>query len=210
MRIQPKRAAVWLVVAILTVALAPAGLRAVVVSEIPAGTRFLVELRDKLDANKIKRGKKFEARTLEAMRANDGSWVPAGAKLKGRVSYVEDHQMILRFERIETRRGKYPIIASLVQVHGEKDVERKPGQEGEVRVDTNRGKSAAIGAAVAGGIGAAAGAKQGGGKGAAIGAGTGAVIGALIGAAAGGKDLVLQEGARLELQLDRPLLIEQR
>ena len=210
MRIQPQRTAAWLLVAILTVALAPADLRAALVSEIPAGTRFLVELRDKLDANKIKRGKKFEVRTLEALRGNDGSWVPAGAKLKGRVSYVESKQMILRFERIETRRGTYPVIASLIQVRDEKDVERKLGQEGEVRADTNRGKSAAIGAAVAGGIGAAVGAKQGGGKGAAIGAGTGAAIGALIGAATGGKDLVLQEGARLELQLDRPLLIEQR
>ena len=51
------------------------------------------------------------------------------------------------------------------------------------------------------------GAQQGGGRGAAIGAGTGAVAGALIGTAAGGKDLVLENGARLELQLDRPLLL---
>ena len=206
-RWQAKRTAVWLLVTILTLALQP-GAQAMVVSEIPAGTRFLVELRDKLDANRIKRGKKFEARTLEALRASDGSWIPAGAKLKGRVSYVEDHQMILRFERIETRRGKYPLIASLVQVRGEKGIHSRPGEEGEVRADTNRGRNAAIGAAVAGGVGAAVGAQKGGAKGAAIGAGTGAAVGALIGAASGGKDLVLEDGTQLELQLDRPLQIE--
>ena len=176
-------------------------------AEIPAGTRFLVELRDKLEAGKVKRGKKFEVRTLEALEASDGSMIPAGAKLKGRVSYAEDNKIMLRFERIETRRGKWPIVASVVQVVGEKDVQRKPGEEGEIKADSNRGKSAAIGAVIGGGIGSAVGAQQGGGRGAAIGAGTGAAAGALIGAAAGGKDLVLEKGARLELQLDRTLLL---
>lgn len=181
--------------------------RAVADSEVPAGTRFLVEIKDKLEANKVKRGKKFEARTLEVLRANDGRWIPAGAKLKGQVSYVEDNKMMLRFEQIETRRGKVPLIASVVQVRDEKNVQKSPGDEGEIKASGGRGKSAAIGAVVGGGIGAAIGARQGGGKEAALGAGSGAAVGALIGAAAGGKDLVLYEGTRLELQLDRPLAV---
>lgn len=176
-------------------------------SEVAAGTRFLVELQDKLEASKVKRGKKFEARTIEVLRASDGRWIPAGAKLKGQVTYVEDNKMMLRFERIETRRGKLPIVASVVQIQDEKDVKKSPGEEGEIQASGGRGKSATIGAIVGGGVGAAIGAKQGGGKGAAIGAGTGAAAGALIGAAAGGKDLVLHEGTRLELQLDRPLVV---
>ncbi len=175
--------------------------------EIAAGTHFLVELRDKLEARKVKRGKKFEARTLEALQAADGTVIPAGAKLKGRVSYAEGNKMVLRFERIETRWGKFPIVASVVSVWGERDVKDEVNEEGEIKAEGGRGKSAAIGAIVGAGIGAGVGATQKGRKGAAIGAGGGALAGGLIGAAAGGKSLVLQKGARLELELDRPLVL---
>ncbi len=179
--------------------------------EVPAGTRFMVELRDKLDAKKVKRGKKFEARTLEALRAADGSLIPAGAKLKGRVSSAENDRLMLRFEQIETKRGKAPIIVSVVRVPDEKETDSTVGPEGEIRARSTRGRDAAIGAAVLGGLGAAVGASQAGGKGAAIGAGAGAATGAVLGAAAGSsKDLVLYQGTRLELALDRALLVARR
>ena len=63
----------------------------------------MVELRDKLEARNIKKGKKFEVRTLEALTANDGSQIPAGAKIKGRVTSVRNNEMVLRFEEIDTR-----------------------------------------------------------------------------------------------------------
>ena len=175
--------------------------------EIAQGTRFMVELRDKLEAKKAKPGKKFTAITLEALETSDGTMIPSGSKLKGKVSYVEGNKMVLRFERIETRYGKFPIVASVVSVVGERDVKDNVGPEGEIKAEGGRGKGAAIGAIVGGGIGAAIGASQGGGKGAAIGAGVGGGSGALIGAAAGGKDLVLQKGARLEVELERPLTL---
>ena len=175
-------------------------------SEVPAGTRFLVELRDKLEARKVKVGKKFEARTIEPIQASDGNSIPAWTKLMGQVTYVRDNQMVLRFDRIEPPGGKMPVVATVTGVIGEKNVKGKAGDEGEIKATSHRGRDAAIGAAVLGGIGAAVGATQGGGKGAAIGATAGGATGAVIGAAAGGpKDLVLHEGTRLELQLDRPL-----
>jgi len=175
--------------------------------EIAQGTRFMVELRNKLEAKKVKPGKKFDAITLQALETTDGTVVPAGSKLKGKVSYVEGNKMVLRFERIETRHGKFPIVASVVGVVGERDVKDSVGSEGEIKAEGGRGKNAAIGAIVGGGIGAAVGASKGGSKDAAIGAGVGGGTGALIGAATGGKDLVLQKGARLEVELDRPLMI---
>jgi len=178
---------------------APAG------SDVPAGTRFLVELRDKLEANKVKRGKRFEARTLEVLRTSDGGVIAAGAKLKGRVTHVEHNKLLLRFEEIETGRGKRPIVATVAGVVGEKDVKRSSTNEGEIQAEGSRGRNAAIGAAVLGGIGAAVGGAKGGGKGAGIGAGAGAATGAMIGAASGGRDLVLEKGTRIEVQLDRPL-----
>ena len=174
-------------------------------SQVPAGTRFLVELRDTLKAHKSKPGKKFEARTLEALVAADGRLLPAGAKLKGRVSHAEDNRLILRFEEIQTPRGKEPLVATVTGVVGERHVRVETGHEGEIRAQSSRARDAALGALVVGGMGAAVGAKKGGGKGAAVGGASGAALGAAIGAAAGGRDLVLQEGARLELQLERPL-----
>ena len=174
-------------------------------SEVPAGTRFMVELRDKLEARKIKKGKKFEVRTLEALTANDGTQIPAGAKIKGRVTSVDNNEMVLRFEEIDTKNGKSPIIASVAGVAGEKDVKAKVGKEGEISSSGGRGKSAAIGSAVGAAIGAGVGAAKGGAANTAIGAGIGAGAGAGVGAAAGGRDLELTKGTRLDVVLDRPL-----
>lgn len=174
-------------------------------SEVPAGVRFLVELRDRLEAHNVKQGKKFEAKTLEAVKAADGRMIPAGAKLKGRVAYSEHNRMVLRFEEIQTPRGKRPLVALVTGVVGERHVQVDAGREGEIRAESSRGRDAAIGALVVGGIGAAVGASQGGGRASAIGGASGAAAGAALGAAAGGRDLVLERGARIELQLERPL-----
>ena len=175
-------------------------------SEVPAGTRFVVELRDKLEAREIKKGKKFEVRTLEALAASDGNQIPAGVKIKGRVTSVSNNEMVLRFEEIDTKNGKSPIIASVAGVAGEKDVKAKVGKEGEISSSGGRGKSAAIGSAVGAAIGAGVGAAKGGGTAnTVLGAGIGAGAGAGVGAAAGGRDLELTKGTRLDVVLDRPL-----
>lgn len=179
-------------------------------AEIPAGTRFLAELHDHLDARKVKPGKKFEVRTVEALQASDGSIIPAGTRIRGRVSYVEHNRMILRLEQIDTPGGRVPIVATVTDVPGEKGVKEKAGEEGEIKASGHRGRNAAIGAVVLGGVGAAVGAKEAGTKGAAIGAGAGAASGAAIGAASGGRDLDLREGTRIEFQLDRPLVFRAR
>jgi hypothetical protein len=174
-------------------------------SEVPQGTRFLVEMRDTLKAEKVKRGKKFDARTLEALPTADGRIIPAGAKLKGKVSYADDNKLMLRFEEIQFEGQKQPIIATVLGVVGEKGIKSELGKEGEIQGKGSRGKRAAIGAAVGGGIGTVVGATKGDKKDAAIAGGSGAALGALIGGASGGSELVLDKGMRLELRLDRPL-----
>ena len=59
-------------------------------SEIPAGTRFMAEIRKNLEATKVGPGTSFKARTAEALKASDGSLIPAGAKRKGPVSHATD------------------------------------------------------------------------------------------------------------------------
>lgn len=205
-----KRAILPALAALLALLGAPVRAGQETLAEVPAGTRFLVELKTKLDAQKVKVGKKFEARTLEPVHATNGAYIKAGAKLKGRVRYVKDNEMQLGFETIDTGRDKVPIVATVVGVPGEKNVRKKAGDEGEIRAEGgHRGRNTAIGAGVGAGTGAAVGAVTGGGKEAAIGAGIGAGAGALVGAlTGGGKPLVLQKNMRLELELDRPLAFE--
>jgi hypothetical protein len=162
-------------------------------------------MRDTLKAEKVKRGKKFDARTLEALPTADGRIIPAGAKLKGKVSYADDNKLMLRFEEIQFEGQKQPIIATVLGVVGEKGIKSELGKEGEIQGKGSRGKRAAIGAAVGGGIGTVVGATKGDKKDAAIAGGSGAALGALIGGASGGSELVLDKGMRLELRLDRPL-----
>ncbi len=179
-------------------------------AEIPAGTRFLVELRDHLDARRVKPGKKFEARTLEALYGSDGSVIEPGARLRGRVASVDDNRLLLRFEQLDTHHGWVPIVATVTGVVGEKHVKSKASDEGEIKSSSGRGKNAAVGAVVGAGVGAAIGAARGGGQGAAIGAAVGGGSGAVIGAASAGRDLDLREGARIEVQLDRPVYFRPR
>jgi hypothetical protein len=202
---RPRQTPAILLLVLSLIALGSGSALALQNSEVPAGTRFMVELRDKLEAKKVKKGKKFEVRTLEALTANDGSQIAAGAKIKGRVTSVRNNEMVLRFEEIDTGRGKSPIIASVAGVAGEKDVKARVGKEGEISSSGGRGKSAAIGSAVGAAIGAGVGAARGGAANTAIGAGIGAGAGAGVGAAAGGRDLELTKGTRLDVVLDRPL-----
>lgn len=199
----------WLSGAVLAALLVwPLALSAAPVSEVPAGVKFMVELRDKLEAKKIKVGKKFKAETLEALKASDGSIIPAGAKVKGRVSFVEYNKMVLRFERLESKVGKMPIVATVSGVLGEREVKETVTDEGEIHARQSRGRGAIAGAAIGAGTGAAVGASTGGKRGAAIGTGVGAAAGGVVGAIVGTRDLILQKGTRLELELERPLTFE--
>ena len=174
-------------------------------AEVPVGPHFMVELRSRLDARKVKQGKKFKARTVELIRAENGSVIKSRANIKGRVSYVRGNQMMLTFEEIKTRRGKSPLVASVVGIVGAKGLRVKTGDEGQIKTSRSRARRGVLAAALGAAAGAVAGGAKGGAKGAAIGAGAGAAGGALVGAISADKDLVLPKGTRLELALDRPL-----
>lgn len=178
-------------------------------SEVPAGTRFVVELEKKLDANKVKRGKRFEARTLEALQTADGRVIPAGSELDGRVGEVSKREMQLRFEEIHTPWGRTPLVARVVAVPDEKGVKATTDDEGDIQASGGgHKKHAVVGGLVGAGIGAAVGgATQGGASGVGKGAAIGGATGGLIGATKGGHRLVLERGARLEVELDRPLVL---
>ncbi len=176
---------------------------------IPEGTRFVVRLKDKLDTNKIKPGKKFKAELMEDLAAPNGQTIPRGKTLKGHVSSVDNGfhaRMILSFDEIDTNHGSMPIAATVTSVPGEHGVKSETGAEGEISRTGIDKRRAVEGAAIGAAAGTATGAVAGGSKGAVIGAAAGAGVG--LGASIlTGRDLTLQKGQQLELKLDRPLTV---
>ena len=176
---------------------------------VPSGATFLVRMKDTLDTNKLKDGKKFTAELGEDLLAPDGSvLIPHGKKLHGHVTEVDrgalHSRLMVSFYEIESRHGWVPLVALVNSVPGEQGV-AKVGEEGEITRKTTTQReveAAAIGAAV----GAAGGAAWGGGKGAAIGAGAGAAAGGLGGVLTG-RDVRINKGEPVELRLERDLRV---
>ena len=174
---------------------------------IAEGTRFMVKLDDTLDSNKLKPGKKFNAKLAEDLTAPNGTVIPAGKKIHAHVSDVDrgmHGRILVSFDEIETRHGWRPLIASVSDVPGEHSA--KANEEGEIEKKGKNKQRMVETAAVGAAIGAAAGAAGAGGRGAAMGAGAGAGAG-IITALLLDRDLKLNKGQMLELRLDRPLQV---
>jgi hypothetical protein len=181
-------------------------------SEVPAGTRFLVGLKDKLSTHKDKAGKHFKAKTLEALSTPGGFVLPPGAEVRGHISRVEPAGLTGRarlwvsFDDIKTPGGRTPLIADVVEVPGEHSVKTGNSQEGEIEARTSKGTRDLEAAAAGAAIGAAVGGAKHGGKGAAIGAAIGGAGGFMV-SSGFGQDLELQKGTKLDLELGRPLYL---
>ncbi len=177
------------------------------------GTRFLVRLEDEITTRKFKENKKFKAKTLEPLEAGNGYVVPPGAEIRGHVSRIEPASLTgrariwLTFDELRTKYGKLPIVADVVSVPGDHSVKSEPSKEGEIEARRSRGReeleAAAAGAAIGAATGAAAGRS---GKSTGIGAAVGAAAGFLI-ASGMGHEVDLPKGAKLELELERPLYL---
>jgi hypothetical protein len=174
---------------------------------IPEGTRFVVVLANKLQTGKLEPGKHFKAKLGEDLTAPDGNRIARGSVLKGHVSSVDQGihgRVLLAFDSIETAHGRVPIAATVVGVPGDHGV--KTGKEGEIEKvglsKTRVAESAMAGAAA----GAGTGAITGGVHGAIVGAGVGAVVGGAAGTLTD-RNLILEKGQQLELELDRPFQI---
>lgn len=184
-----------------------------VAGAVPNGTRFLVRLEDSLETKKHKSGKKFEVKTMEPLVTIDGTVIPPGTEIKGRLSRVERAadvgraRLWLSFDEINVKKkGKLPIVALVRGVPGEHSV-RAESKEGEIEARTSKGQGELRAAAMGAAIGAAAGAVAKGGKGSAMGAVIGAAAAFLV-ATGMGQELKLEKGTKLELELDRPLYIK--
>jgi len=179
---------------------------------VPAGTRFLVALEDKLCTKEDKAGKRFRARTLEPLTAADGSVLPPGAEVQGHVDKVEPAEKIgrarlwLTFDDIQTRAGQKPLVAQLIDAPGVHSIRVVYDHEGEIVVASSQRKREEEAIAAGAFAGAAPGVVARNPKEAAIGAGIGAVTAFMI-ASGLGQELTVEKDTKLELALARPLAL---
>jgi hypothetical protein len=176
------------------------------------GTKFLVSLEDNLGTKSTAERAKFKVKTLEPLEAGGGIYLPSGAEIEGHVSHVESAgttgraRIWLTFDEIHTKFGRLPIVAEVVSVPGEHSVKNKPGQEGLIEGRSSTQEDAAQAAAAGAALGAVKGVKDKDKKEAAEGAALGAITAYLV-ESGRGRELDLQKGVKLELELERALYL---
>jgi hypothetical protein len=119
---------------------------------IPAGVRLTATLDQTLGTKASKAGDFFSATVTSALYASDGSVVvPAGAKIEGRVTALDDSDnaaepalIRLAFDRIRMNGSSFPFDATIVQSN--------PVQTSEA-TSTERNKQIVIGGAVGAALG---------------------------------------------------------
>jgi hypothetical protein len=179
---------------------------------VPVGTRFLVALQDKLCTKEDKAGKRFRARTLDPLTSADGNVLAAGAEIQGHIDKVEPAEktgrarLWLTFDDIQTRAGRKPLVAQLIDAPGVHSLRVVYDHEGEIVVASSQRKREEEAVAAAALAGAAPGVVARNPKEAAIGAGIGAVTAFMITSGLG-QELTVEKDTKLELVLARPLAL---
>ena len=171
---------------------------------VPTGTQFAIRLEDELSTETNQPGDPFTAVLDDPIVSADGTvLIPAGAKVRGRVTAAEKSDRVgetavikVAFEAISFGGRSYPLQASVV--------EAKP--ERRTRTSTAQSAAKVAGAAAAGAI-----------LGQVLGKNTESTLkGAAIGAAAGTAiamgtadvDAVLPVGSRMVIRLDAPVEVQ--
>ena len=179
-------------------------------SELPVGTRIILQLNDDLSTKTSSEGDSFSAVVMKPVYLNDQMVIPKGSRVSGSISRIRrpgrfkgKAVMNLLFQSIALPgREKIPLIATLVKV----DPEGNGGVQAEGEISGPSSTGSDVAKVVAPGIiGTGIGTLAGGGKGAGIGAGIGAAIGIATVVASRGKDIEVSRGSRLEIVLDRSL-----
>jgi hypothetical protein len=177
---------------------------------IPQGTRFLIRLMEPLDTRNLEPGQHFRAELRQDLITPSGLVVSRGREVRAHVATFErgytGARMMLALDEMETSGGWVPLIGTVTGVPGDPSI-KSTSNEGEIMQKGPDKKRLLTNAAIGAAVGAAAGAAAGGGKGAAAGAAAGAGLGTTAGFLMQGSDLKLDQGANLEIRLDRDLLI---
>ena len=170
---------------------------------IPAGARIVGVLEHSISTRSHEAGDRFEARVVEEVLAADGMvLVPEGARLVGRVVEAEasrdsdrDAVLVLAFESLVMNGQTFPMNSTVVEVEMAADA----GDSG-----TRSAAKVATGAAAGAVIGQILGRDT---RSTVRGAAAGAVAGAGVAVTTRDGHAQIQEGARLVVQVDQPVIL---
>lgn len=161
---------------------------------VPVGQELDVRLQTSLSSATAEPEQRFEATTAVDLMQGDDVLIPAGARVRGIVSSVDEAgrvdrsgRLTLAFDEIVVRGREYPMRAMATQVFESQGIREEVGTVGA---------GAGVGAIVGGIIGGL----------------RGALIGAIVGgggviAATEGKDVELPAGTIVRIRLDTPVEI---
>jgi hypothetical protein len=197
---------------LLLVLLAPSISQASPEAAIPEGTRLTLQLNKTLSTRSNREGDSFTAVVTTPVNLGDRMIIPKGTVVNCNISRIVrpgrfqgKAQMNFLFQSIDIPgHRRIPIVATLVKVDPEGNI--GVHSEGSIEGDSSTTKTAGkilTPTVIGGGIGVIAG----GGRGAGIGAGVGAIIGLASVYSSGGKELEIQRGSMLDIELNRPLVI---
>ena len=165
---------------------------------IPAGLPIVGVLQKSVSTESSGPGDSIELRTVEPLRLNADTVIPANVVIRGDVAAAKGGgrisgapELALRFTSLEIEGKSYPITANAMRFSGHSD-----GKESAAEIG---------GGTIAGGI---LGGVLGGGSGAVKGAVAGAAVGTGVAVATKGDQLVLPAGQKLKVRLAQPLVVE--
>jgi hypothetical protein len=190
----------------------PSGARQITV---PAGTQVLLQLKSPIDTKSARVGDGVYCQSTFPVTIDNTVVIPAGTYVKGRITRVQRPgrvkgraEILFNFNSMIFPNGYTVDLPGALQNEPGAMNSKVADEEGTVRADGQKGKDAGTVAKTAG-TGAAIGAISSGGvRGAGIGAGVGGVVGLATVLLTRGQDVRIDQGASLEMVLQRPLTVE--
>ncbi len=177
------------------------------------GTKIAFALDEALSTKTHQVGDTFSGVVSRPVQIGGRVIIPEGSVVLGSVARSKRAgrirgraEMDLRLEQLELPDGQvFDLVATLAEL--DESEKETVGEEGEIVGQGSKKRDAAT-IGVGGGIGAAIGGiAGGGGKGAATGAGVGAAAGTAAVLLTRGRDIKLERGSELALQLDRAITV---
>ena len=189
---------------------------ALVSVQVAEGTKIVFALDEALSTKTHRAGDSFSGVVSQPVQIGGRVIIPEGSVVRGTVARSKRAgrirgraEMDLRLEQLELPDGQvFDLVATLTEL--DESEKETLGEEGEIVGQGSKKRDVATiggGAGIGAAIGAIAG---GGGKGAATGAGVGAAAGTAAVLLTRGRDIKLERGSKLALQLDRALAVKVR
>ncbi len=182
---------------------------------VPAGTQVLLQLKSPIDTKSARVGDGVYCQSSFPVTIDNVVVIPAGTYVKGHITRVQRPgrvkgraEVLFNFNTMIFPNGYTIDLPGALQNEPGATNSKVADDEGTVRANGQKGKDAGTVAKTAG-TGAAIGAiSTGGAKGAGIGAAAGGVVGLATVLLTRGQDVRIDQGASLEMVIQRPLTVD--